>query len=67
MPTLLLSAADIRRLLDREALLRALRAAFAQYSTRKVIPALRAGSPLPGPAPAVPSAPLPPGLWSGKR
>jgi len=47
--TLLLSAADIRRLLDREALLRALRAAFAQYSTRKAIPALRAGSPLPGP------------------
>lgn len=49
MPTLLLSAADIRRLLDREALLRALRDAFAGYSTRKVIPALRAGSPLPGP------------------
>ena len=49
MPTLLLSAADIRRLLDREALLRALRDAFAGYSTRKVVPALRAGSPLPGP------------------
>jgi ornithine cyclodeaminase len=49
VPTLLLSAADIRRLLDREALLRALRDAFAGYSTRKVIPALRAGSPLPGP------------------
>lgn len=49
MPTLLLSAADIRRLLDREALLRALREAFASYSTRKTIPALRAGSPLPGP------------------
>jgi len=49
VPTLLLSAADIRRLLDREALLRALRDAFAEYSTRKVISALRAGSPLPGP------------------
>ena len=49
MSTLLLSAADIRRLLDREALLRALRDAFAGYSTRRIIPALRAGSPLPGP------------------
>jgi len=49
VPTLLLSAADVRRLLDREALLRALREAFAQYSMRKAIPALRAGSPLPGP------------------
>jgi len=47
--TLLLSASDVRRLLDREALLRALRDAFAQYSMRKAIPALRAGSPLPGP------------------
>ena len=49
MSTLLLSAADIRRLLDREALLGALREAFAAYSTRKNVPALRAGSPLPGP------------------
>ena len=48
MPTLLLSAADIRKLLDRESLLRGLRDAFAQYSTRKLVPALRAGSPLPG-------------------
>ena len=47
--TLLLSAADIRNLLDRDALLGALRTAFAAYSTRKRIPALRAGSPLPGP------------------
>ena len=46
--TLLLSASDIRRLLDREALLGALRDAFAAYSTRKSVPALRAGSPLPG-------------------
>jgi len=48
VPTLLLSAADIRKLLDRESLLRALRDAFAQYSTRKLVPALRAGSSLPG-------------------
>ena len=49
MPTLVLSGAQIRQLLDREALLRALRDAFAAYSTRKSLPALRAGSALPGP------------------
>ena len=47
--TLLLSAADIKKLLNRDALLDALRTAFAAYSSRKTIPALRAGSPLPGP------------------
>jgi len=47
--TLLLSAADIRRLLDREALLKALRDAFAAYSTKRTVAAQRAGSPLPGP------------------
>jgi ornithine cyclodeaminase/alanine dehydrogenase-like protein (mu-crystallin family) len=46
--TIILSAADIRRLLDRAALLDALRSAFAAYSTRRTIPAQRAGSPLPG-------------------
>ena len=46
---LILTAADVRRLLDREALLSALRAAFAEYSTRRTIPAQRAGSALPGP------------------
>ncbi len=49
MPTILLSAADVRRLLDREALLGALREAFAAYSTRRTVAAQRAGSPLPGP------------------
>jgi len=49
VPTLVLSAADVRRLLDRDALLRALREAFAAYSTRRAIAAQRAGSPLPGP------------------
>ena len=48
MATLLLSAADVRRLLDRRALLASLRDAFAAYSTRRTIPAQRAGSPLPG-------------------
>ena len=48
MPTLILTAAQVRHLLDREALLRALRDAFAAYSTRRTVPALRAGSPLPG-------------------
>ena len=47
MPTLLLSAADVRRLLDRDALLRALRSAFAEYSTRRSVAAQRAGSSLP--------------------
>jgi ornithine cyclodeaminase len=47
--TLLLSAAQVRQLLDRPALLGALREAFAEYSTRKLVPAQRAGSPLPGP------------------
>lgn len=36
-------------MLDRAALLGALRSAFAAYSTRRTVPALRAGSPLPGP------------------
>lgn len=49
MPTIVLSAADVRRLLDREALLAALRDAFAAYSTRRTIAAQRAGSQLPGP------------------
>ena len=49
MPTLILSAAQVRQLLDREALLRALRHAFAEYSTRRSTDALRAGSLLPGP------------------
>ena len=49
MSTLLLSAADVRRVLDRDALLTALRGAFAEYSTRRTIDALRAGSALPGP------------------
>jgi ornithine cyclodeaminase len=45
----ILSAADVDRLLDRAALLPALRAAFAAYSTTRTIAAQRAGSPLPGP------------------
>jgi ornithine cyclodeaminase/alanine dehydrogenase-like protein (mu-crystallin family) len=49
VPTLVLSAADVRQLLDRDALLRALRDAFAAYSTRRSIAAQRAGSALPGP------------------
>jgi ornithine cyclodeaminase/alanine dehydrogenase-like protein (mu-crystallin family) len=49
VPTLILSAAQVRQLLDREALLRALRGAFAEYSTRRTTAALRAGSLLPGP------------------
>jgi len=49
VPTLLLSAADVRRLLDRDALLRALRDAFAAYSTSRTVAARRAGSALPGP------------------
>src|SRR5687768_1048484 len=48
MPTIVLSASDVRPLLDRPALLAALRDAFAAYSTRRTIPAQRAGSPLPG-------------------
>ncbi|MDF2770896.1 MAG: ornithine cyclodeaminase family protein [Geminicoccaceae bacterium] len=48
MPTIILVASDVRRLLDRPALLAALRDAFAAYSTRRTIPAQRAGSPLPG-------------------
>jgi ornithine cyclodeaminase/alanine dehydrogenase-like protein (mu-crystallin family) len=52
VPTLILSAADVRRLLDGDALLRALRDAFAAYSTRRTIDAQRAGSMLPGPGPA---------------
>lgn len=38
----------MRQLLDRAALLDALRDAFAAYSARRTIPAQRAGSPLPG-------------------
>jgi ornithine cyclodeaminase/alanine dehydrogenase-like protein (mu-crystallin family) len=49
VPTLILSAAHVRQLLDRDALIGALRTAFAAYSTRRTVPALRAGSPLPGP------------------
>ena len=49
MPTLILSAANVRELLDREGLLRSLREAFAAYSTRRTIGAQRAGSALPGP------------------
>ena len=49
MPTLILSAAEVRELLDREALLRSLRHAFAEYSTRRTVAAQRAGSRLPGP------------------
>ena len=49
MPTLILSAAQVRQLLDREALLVALRDAFAEYSTRRTTAAQRAGSLLPGP------------------
>lgn len=49
MPTLILSAADVRRLLDRAALLPALRDGFAAYSASRTIAAQRAGSPLPGP------------------
>jgi ornithine cyclodeaminase/alanine dehydrogenase-like protein (mu-crystallin family) len=49
VPTLILSAAQVRQLLDREALLRSLRHAFAEYSTRRAVAALRAGSRLPGP------------------
>lgn len=48
MPTIILAASDVRRLLDRPALLAALRDAFAAYSTRRTIPAQRAGSQLPG-------------------
>lgn len=50
--TLILGAADVRRLLDHEALLDALRDAFAAYSTRRTIAAQRAGSRLPAPGPA---------------
>ena len=39
----------MRRLLDRDALLESLRAAFAAYSTRRTVAAQRAGSALPGP------------------
>jgi ornithine cyclodeaminase/alanine dehydrogenase-like protein (mu-crystallin family) len=39
----------VRQLLDRDALLRALRDAFAEYSTRRTTAAQRAGSLLPGP------------------
>jgi len=49
VPTLILSAAQVRHLLDREALLVALRDAFAEYSTRRTTAAQRAGSLLPGP------------------
>jgi len=49
VPTLILSAAQVRQLLDREALLVALRDAFAEYSTRRTTAAQRAGSLLPGP------------------
>jgi ornithine cyclodeaminase/alanine dehydrogenase-like protein (mu-crystallin family) len=49
VPTLILSAANVRQLLDRDALLRALRDAFAEYSTRRTTAAQRAGSLLPGP------------------
>ena len=47
MPTIILSAPNVRQLLDRVALLSALRDAFADYSTRRTIPAQLAGSPLP--------------------
>jgi ornithine cyclodeaminase len=47
--TLILSATDVRHLLDRAALLPALRDAFAAYSAGRTIAAQRAGSPLPGP------------------
>ena len=46
--TLLLGAADVRALLDRNALLRSLRSAFAGYSTSRTIAAQRAHSVLPG-------------------
>jgi ornithine cyclodeaminase len=46
--TLILSAANVRQLLDHDALLRALRAAFASYSTRRTVAAQRAWSALPG-------------------
>jgi ornithine cyclodeaminase len=49
VPTLILTAADVRDLLDRAGLLHALRDAFAAYSTRRTIAAQRAGSALPGP------------------
>jgi ornithine cyclodeaminase/alanine dehydrogenase-like protein (mu-crystallin family) len=49
VPTRILSADDIRGLLDRPALLVALRHAFAAYSTRRTVAAQRAGSALPGP------------------
>jgi ornithine cyclodeaminase len=49
VPTLRLSAADVRQVLDRDALLTALRSAFAEYSTRRTVAAQRAGSALPGP------------------
>jgi len=49
VPTLILSAANVRELLDRDGLLRSLREAFAAYSTRRTIAAQRAGSALPGP------------------
>ncbi len=42
----------MRRLLDRDALLNALRDAFAAYSTRRTVAAQRAGAHLPGPGPA---------------
>ena len=48
MSTIILSASDVRGLLDRGALLHALREGFAAYSTRRTIAAQRAGSPLPG-------------------
>jgi ornithine cyclodeaminase len=47
MPTKILTATDIRQLLDGDSLLRALRDAFAAYSTRRTIDAQRAGSALP--------------------
>src|SRR5688500_8876859 len=47
--TLILSAADVRGLLDRPALLGSLRDAFAAYSTRRSVGAQRAGAALPGP------------------
>src|SRR5687768_16362829 len=49
VPTRILSAADVRRLLDRDALLESLRDAFAAYSTSRTVAAQRAGSALPGP------------------
>ena len=49
MPTLILSAANVRELLDRDALLAALRHAFPAYSARRSIASQRAGSALPGP------------------